>query len=334
MPPAIAETQTEPSEQIETQAKEIAKQVLTVERDAINSLIGSINEQFDAAIELISSCASYVIVTGVGKSGHIGQKIAASFASTGTPSFFLHPTEASHGDLGVIVPGAVVLAISYSGESRELVDVLRFCQARSVPVVGLTRSKTSTLGRLSKIVLELPVVKEACPNGLAPTSSTTITLALGDAIMIALMAKQGFGKEDFGARHPGGKLGKSLHSVEDYLAERDTDLPTIEENASGEEVIIGLTAGLKGCLGVLNAQGEFKGMITDGDLRRALASGLEGKTAREIMTADPISFRESDKMARVVQVMTDSRIANGFVLRDRKPVGVIHLKDLLSDGYL
>jgi len=331
---AAAKSKTGPSENAESRAEEIAKEVLRVERDAINSLIDTIDEQFSAAIDLISNSNSYVIVTGVGKSGHIGQKIAASFASTGTPSFFLHPTEASHGDLGVIVPGAVVLAISYSGESRELVDVLRFCQTRSVPVVGLTRSKTSTLGRLSQIVLELPVVDEACPNGLAPTSSTTITLALGDAIMIALMAKHGFGTEDFGARHPGGKLGKSLHSVEDYLTERDGELPTIQENAGAEDVIIGLTAGLKGCLGVLNEKSEFVGMITDGDLRRAFASGLEGKTARDIMTADPISFRESDKMARVVQVMTESRISNGFILRDRKPVGVIHLKDLLADGYL
>ena len=334
MKTAVAESKTDPSKPAETSAQEIAKQVLKVERDAIDSLIDTIGEQFAATIELISNSDSYVIVTGVGKSGHIGQKIAASFASTGTPSFFLHPTEASHGDLGVIVPGAVVLAISYSGESRELVDVLKFCQARSVPVVGLTRSKTSTLGRLSQIVLELPVVEEACPNGLAPTSSTTITLALGDAIMIALMAKKGFGSEDFGARHPGGKLGKSLHSIEDYLAERDAELPIILESAGSEEVIIGLTAGLKGCLGVLNQSGDFVGMITDGDLRRAFATGLEGKTARDIMTADPISFKESDKMARVVQVMTESRIANGFVLRDRKPVGVIHLKDLLADGYL
>ncbi len=316
------------------EAIETAKRVLQVERDSIDALIGTIDDQFQAAIELIAASESYVIVTGVGKSGHIGQKIAASFASTGTPSFFLHPTEASHGDLGVIVPGAVVLAISYSGESRELVDVLRFCQTRNVPVVGMTRSKTSTLGRLSEIVLELPTVQEACPNGLAPTSSTTITLALGDAIMIALMAKRGFGRDDFGERHPGGKLGKSLHTVADYLAIRTEDLPTIRDDASIEDVIIGLTVGRKGCLGVLDEQGIFSGIITDGDLRRAFASGLEGKTAIDIMTSDPITFSETDRMAGVVQVMTENRISNGFVLNDGRPVGVVHLKDLLADGYV
>ena len=183
---------------------DLARNVIRTERDALEKLEQTLGPSLDDAVNTILATDRHVIVAGVGKSGHIGQKIAASLASTGTPSFFLHPTEASHGDLGMIVPGSVVLAISYSGESRELIDLLRYCKGNAIPLIAMTRARESTLGRYADVLLEMPTVPEACPNGLAPTSSTTMALALGDALTIVLMARRGFSREEFGFRHPGG----------------------------------------------------------------------------------------------------------------------------------
>ncbi|MEM1151198.1 MAG: SIS domain-containing protein, partial [Pseudomonadota bacterium] len=229
----------------------IAREVISIERDALGALAESLDANFKHAIDLILANPGYVIVAGVGKSGHIGQKIAASLASTGTPAFFLHPTEASHGDLGMVVPGAVVLAISYSGESSELIDLLRYCRGAEIPVIGMTRSETSRLGRGCDVLLKMPVHQEACPNGLAPTSSTTMTLALGDALAVTLMARRGFSREDFGSRHPGGKLGKSLHTVADYMGDRDDPVPLVEASAGFETVVQAIAEGRQGCVGVV-----------------------------------------------------------------------------------
>ncbi len=313
---------------------ETARRVVQIEREALDALSSSLDANFSAAVDAIVGCAGYLIVAGVGKSGHIGQKIAATMASTGTPSFFLHPTEASHGDLGMVRPDSVVLAISYSGETRELIDLLRYCRSHNVKLIAMTRSADSLLGRNADILLALPEHEEACPNGLAPTSSTTMTLVMGDALAVALMARRGFSREDFGARHPGGKLGKALHTVADYLMSRDASPPVVGQDAGLRDVIQAIAEGRQGCVAVVDADGRYIGIVTDGDLRRYMQEGREAGTAREMMTRGGKTFAKGDRIALVVDVMTKLRISNGFVLEEGKPVGIIHTKDLLEEGYI
>ncbi|PHR71558.1 SIS domain-containing protein [Henriciella sp.] len=311
-----------------------ARRVIRIEREALDALSENLDASFSQAVDTIVGCDGYLIVAGVGKSGHIGQKIAATLASTGTPAFFLHPTEASHGDLGMVRPDSVVLAISYSGETRELIDLLRYCRSNNVKLIAMTRSADSLLGRNADILLSLPAHEEACPNGLAPTSSTTMTLVMGDALAVALMARRGFSREDFGARHPGGKLGKALHTVADYLMSRDTAPPVVDEEAALRDVIQAIAEGRQGCVAVVDADGKYTGIITDGDLRRYMQDGSEAGTARQMMTRGGKTFAKGDRIALVVDVMTKLRISNGFVLEDGKPVGIIHTKDLLEEGYI
>ncbi len=311
-----------------------ARRVIRIEREALDALSENLDASFSEAVDTIVGCDGYLIVAGVGKSGHIGQKIAATLASTGTPAFFLHPTEASHGDLGMVRPDSVVLAISYSGETRELIDLLRYCRSNNVKLIAMTRSADSLLGRNADILLSLPAHEEACPNGLAPTSSTTMTLVMGDALAVALMARRGFSREDFGARHPGGKLGKALHTVADYLMSRDTAPPVVDEGSGLRDVIQAIAEGRQGCVAVVDADGKYSGIITDGDLRRYMQDGSEAGTARQMMTRGGKTFAKGDRIALVVDVMTKLRISNGFVLEDGKPVGIIHTKDLLEEGYI
>ena len=311
-----------------------ARRVIRIEREALDALSENLDASFSQAVDTIVGCDGYLIVAGVGKSGHIGQKIAATLASTGTPAFFLHPTEASHGDLGMVRPDSVVLAISYSGETRELIDLLRYCRSNNVKLIAMTRSADSLLGRNADILLSLPAHEEACPNGLAPTSSTTMTLVMGDALAVALMARRGFSREDFGARHPGGKLGKALHTVADYLMSRDTAPPVVDEESGLRDVIQAIAEGRQGCVAVVDADGKYTGIITDGDLRRYMQDGSEAGTARQMMTRGGKTFAKGDRIALVVDVMTKLRISNGFVLEDGKPVGIIHTKDLLEEGYI
>ncbi|MFN7055926.1 SIS domain-containing protein [Hyphomonas sp.] len=312
-----------------------AREVIRIERAALEKLEASLTPAFVEAVNLILSTDRHVIVAGVGKSGHIGHKIAASFASTGTPSFFLHPTEASHGDLGMIMPGSVVIAISYSGESRELIDLLRYCKASDIRVIGMTRAKDSTLGRFSDVVLELPAVEEACPNGLAPTSSTTMALALGDALTIVLMARRGFSREDFGFRHPGGKLGRSLQTAGDYVHDRRDPLPLVAAHAGFEAVVLAVSEGRKGCAGVTGADGELVGMVTDGDLRRAMLAGKTNAPAAEVMTAGPRTIDPAERMQTVIKRLSEHRISNAFVVDETgRPIGLIDMKDLLAEGYV
>ena len=311
-----------------------ARRVIRIEREALDALSENLDASFSQAVDTIVGCDGYLIVAGVGKSGHIGQKIAATLASTGTPAFFLHPTEASHGDLGMVRPDSVVLAISYSGETRELIDLLRYCRSNNVKLIAMTRSADSLLGRNADILLSLPAHEEACPNGLAPTSATTMTLVMGDALAVALMARRGFSREDFGARHPGGKLGKALHTVADYLMSRDTAPPVVDEGSGLRDVIQAIAEGRQGCVAVVDADGKYTGIITDGDLRRYMQDGSEAGTARQMMTRGGKTFAKGDRIALVVDVMTKLRISNGFVLEDGKPVGIIHTKDLLEEGYI
>lgn len=321
------------SKQAETDL-ETARRVVQIETEALSALSAALDQNFSEAVDMIAATKGYLIVAGVGKSGHVGQKIAATMASTGTPSFFLHPTEASHGDLGMVRPDSVVLAISYSGETRELIDVLRYCKSNNVKLIGMTRSADSLLGRNADVLLTLPAHEEACPNGLAPTSSTTMTLVLGDALAVALMARRGFSPEDFGARHPGGKLGKALHTVGDYLMSRDATAPAVPEDADLRTVIQAIAEGRQGCVAVVDEDGRYVGIITDGDLRRYMHDGSENGRAREMMTRGGKTFAKTDRIALVVDVMTKLRISNGFVLEDKKPVGIIHTKDLLEEGYI
>ena len=313
---------------------DLARNTIRIERDALEQLETGIGETIGQAADLIMATDRHIIVAGVGKSGHIGQKIAASLASTGTPSFFLHPTEASHGDLGMVVPGSVVIAISYSGESRELVDLLRYCKSNDIPLIGMTRSPESTLGRTSDVLLRMPVVAEACPNGLAPTSSTTMALALGDALTIVLMARRGFSREDFGFRHPGGKLGRSLQTAGDYVDSRTEDMPLTTLSADMHEVILAVSEGRKGCVGVTDSEGRLVGMVTDGDIRRAMLAGKLTGTAEDIMTANPRTLSREDRMSAVIKTFTERRISNAFVTDDGRPVGIVDMKDLLAEGYV
>ena len=313
---------------------ELARNTIRIERDALEQLEAAIGPSIAEAADLIMATDRHIIIAGVGKSGHIGQKIAASLASTGTPSFFLHPTEASHGDLGMVVPGSVVIAISYSGESRELVDLLRYCKANAIPLIGMTRSAESTLGRASDVILLMPAVTEACPNGLAPTSSTTMALALGDALTIVLMARRGFSREEFGFRHPGGKLGRSLQTAGDYIGTKTDHMPIISASADVRDVILAVSEGRKGCVGVIDVEGRLVGMVTDGDIRRAMLAGKLKGSAADIMTANPRTLAPDDRMSAVIKTFTERRISNAFVTEDGKPVGIIDMKDLLAEGYI
>ncbi len=313
----------------------LARSVIRIERDALEKLEASLGNSLLAAVELILSTDRHVVVAGVGKSGHIGQKIAASLASTGTPAFFIHPTEASHGDLGMLVPGSVVIAISYSGESRELVDLLRYCKGNQIPLIAMSRARESTLGRYADVLLEMPTVEEACPNGLAPTSSTTMALALGDALTIVLMARRGFSREDFGFRHPGGKLGRTLQTAGDYVRERKEALPLVGADANFEALVYAVSEGRKGCAGVVDADGALIGMVTDGDLRRAMMAGKTGSPAQEVMTRSPRTIDPDERMQTVIKQLSENRISNAFVVGEAgTPLGLVDMKDLLAEGYL
>lgn len=313
---------------------EIAKRVLADERDALGALRDHIDASFAEAVETILNTKNYLIVVGVGKSGHIGRKIAASFASTGTPAFFMHPTEASHGDLGMISQGCSVLALSNSGESHELRAVLAYANKLKVPVIAITANQGSSMAKAAQTVLTLPKVKEACPNGLAPTTSTTNTLALGDALMVAVMEARGFSREDFGRRHPGGKLGLLLQTVSDWMGERKRPAPTIPKTASMKDTVMAVSGGGQGCVAVVDDDGRMIGMITDGDLRRAMDTDFMSKLAADIMTPSPLTLTTFMRMSEVVNLFADKRIGNAFVVSDGKPVAVIDLKSLLEDGYV
>jgi arabinose-5-phosphate isomerase len=312
----------------------LAIEVLRGESAAIEEVISLLDSDFSNAVDLIVQSTRHLIVVGVGKSGLIGQKIAASFASTGTPAFFVHPTEASHGDLGMLAPGCVILAISNSGESRELRDVLSFARRTDLPVIGITRSPRSTLGRFSRVVLTLPPSPEVCINGMAPTTSTTNTLALGDALVVATMAERKFTREDFAYRHPGGKLGLQLQTLADWLSLHPEDTPTITADRDMAELVAAISDGRNGCVAVVDEDGRMQGMVTDGDLRRAMDETFMQKRVRDVMVPAPIVLHDAMLMSEVVKLLAGKRISNAFVVRDGVPIGVVHIKTLLVDGYV
>ena len=283
------------------------------------------------ALDFMQNSKGRIIITGMGKSGHIGKKIAASLASTGTPSFFVHPAEASHGDLGMITEDDVVIAISNSGESRELIDILNYCKRFGIKLVAITKNVESSLGKAGDVVLLLPNNGEACPLGLAPTSSTTATLVLGDILTIGMIERKGFSKEDFNDRHPGGKLGSILKRVSD-LMHVGQDMPILDENSNMQAVLLEMTSKRLGCVGFINQAGDLTGILTDGDLRRCLSSKILEEKAVDLMIKNPKTIAPNAMSAEALKIMHDKKITNLFVVENKKPVGVIHIHDLLNNG--
>ena len=316
---------------------EEAKRVLRVEAQSLLDLAGRIDENFSRAIELLYHCKGKVVLMGMGKSGLVGRKIASTFASTGTPSFFLHPAEGLNGDFGMLAKEDVIIAISNSGETRELLEVLPLIKRYGNRLITLTGKPTSTLAKAGDVNLDIRVKEEADPLGLAPTASTTVTLALGDALAVALMGKKDFKKEDFAILHPGGALGKRLLLKVEDLMHVGKAFPMVSEKTLMKDAVFEITSKRLGVTAVCNTEGHLVGVITDGDLRRALEkfSDLFNREASEVMTRNPKWIEQNALAAKAVQRMEEYSITSLFVFDkagDKIPVGIIHLHDLLKAG--
>ena len=288
-------------------------------------------DPFAATVDLLRSSSGRVIITGIGKSGHIGQKLAATLASTGTPSFFVHPSEASHGDLGMITREDVIIACSWSGETVELTNIINYSARFKVPLIAITSRHDSALGKAATYVLELPRAEEACPHGLAPTTSTVMQLALGDCLAIALLNSRGFTEQDFKIFHPGGSLGANLRFVSDIMHGRDK-LPLVPRDEMMSSALVTMTEKSFGCLGIIDDGGKLLGIITDGDLRRHMGEDLLNVTAGAIMTEGPKTVTSDTLASAALEVINSSNITALFVVDDGTPVGIIHIHDLLRSG--
>jgi arabinose-5-phosphate isomerase len=312
-----------------------ARRTLKLENDGLEALFkcldGPLGVAFTAAIEAISKARGRVVVSGIGKSGQIGRKIASSLASTGTPAMFVHPSEASHGDLGMVTPDDLVLALSWSGESSELAAILNHTRRFRVPLVAMTSCEDSTLGRAADIVLSMPKVDEACPHGLAPTTSTLLQLALGDALAIALLEGRGFTAQDFRVFHPGGKLGASLRLVAEVMHVGDR-LPLVPLGTPVGRAIEVITQKGLGCVAVTDANGYLAGIVTDGDIRRHLGDGLLDQPVDAIMTARPKTTRPDALLVSAIEMLNSGSVLVLVVVEDERPVGLVHLHDLLKAG--
>lgn len=314
-----------------------AVETINQEIETLEILKNSLDGNLSKALDLLQDCKGRVIVTGMGKSGHIARKMAATFASTGTVAFFVHPAEASHGDLGMISDDDVVIAISYSGESKELSDILIYAKRHNIPLIAITKNPESALGKNSTLVLRLPDNGEACPLGLAPTSSTTATIVLGDVLAVDLMERRGFSATDFRQRHPGGKLGAILCKVADVM-HKGNEMPLLDENALMRDALLVMSEKMLGCVGIVNSEGELTGIITDGDLRRWMSRDkspdliLEKVTS--VMTKNPKTISPDALIVDAVNMMnnTGQGITNIFAVQEQKPVGVIHIHDCLKAG--
>lgn len=308
-----------------------ARRTLSVEIDGLTALRESLNGDFARAVAILAGISGRVIVSGMGKSGHVGCKIAATLASTGTPAFFVHPAEASHGDLGMITRDDAVIALSNSGETPELADIIAYCRRFSIPLIAITSRAGSTLAQSADCALILPSFTEACPNGLAPTTSTTLTLALGDAIAVALLERIGFSAQDFKVFHPGGKLGKKLQRVADLMHGADS-LPLCQLETPMSEALMIMTGKSFGCTGVVDSDGLLVGVITDGDLRRHMSDDLVRSRAAEIMTRTPKHVPPMMVAAEALRLMNDGKVTGLFVVENGRPVGFLHVHDLLRAG--
>jgi len=312
-----------------------ALRTLDTEREGLAALAAALRDGlgqvFVAAVERIRAARGRVIVTGMGKSGHIGRKIAATLASTGTPAFFVHAADASHGDLGMITSDDVMLALSWSGETEELKDLITYSRRFRIALIAVTVNIDSTLGRAADIVLALPQAREACPHNLAPTTSSLMQLALGDALAIALLESRGFTAIDFGVFHPRGKLGAALKFVRDVM-HPGAAVPLIGRNALMADAIMEMSAKGFGCVAVTNADGKLAGVITDGDLRRHMRADLLQAPVEEVMTASPKTVRPDQLATEALALLNASKITALIVVDAGTPVGIVHFHDLLRAG--
>jgi arabinose-5-phosphate isomerase len=308
-----------------------ARQVIETEITGLKTLADTIGADVAHAIEILSSVTGRIVVSGMGKSGHIARKIASTLASTGTPALFVHPAEASHGDLGMIAQSDAVFALSNSGETTELADLVEYCKRFEIPLISMTGRADSTLAAAADASLVIPDAAEACPMGLAPTTSTTVMLALGDAIAVALLARKGFSSDDFHALHPGGKLGRRLLKVRDIMHGGD-ELPVIALDTVMSAALIEMTTKGFGCVGVTDAMGDLAGILTDGDLRRHMSDDLTMRPVTEIMTTGAKTIRPEILASEALHFMNENKITNVFVVADKKPVGVLHIHDCLRAG--
>ena len=315
--------------------KTIAQETLEIEAQTLSQAAQKINDEFDKAVEIILGCKGKLVVSGVGKSGLIGAKMAATFASTGTPSFFLHPTEALHGDLGMIGKDDVVVAISYSGESEELGSILPHIKRFGIPLIGMTKDENSTLGRYSDLVIKVEIEKEACPLNIAPTSSTTLTLALGDALAVCLMKARDFQKSDFASFHPGGALGKQLFIKVKNLMQTQ-HLPIIAQDTKMKDAILKISEGRLGTVLITDADNKLVALLSDGDVRRALLSddfSLDDEVMK-FATKDPMSIDDEDMLASDALVLIEEKKIQLLVITDKEKNirGVLHIHTLIEKG--
>ena len=296
------------------------------------ALSNGLSEPFSMAVAMIQSAGGRVVVSGMGKSGHVGRKIAATLASTGTPAHFVHPAEASHGDLGMVQPNDVVIALSWSGETAELAAIVAHTRRFRVGLIALTSNADSALGREADVTLHLPKAEEACPNGLAPTTSTTMQMALGDALAVALLEARGFSRQDFFVYHPGGKLGAQLKTVASIM-HRDTALPVVGLDTEVLDVVAMISSKGFGCAIVIDADGALAGVVTDGDLRRKLIGGGLAQRARDVMSANPRRIAPDALAVEALEMVNRLRIT-ALIVADsyQQPVGLVHVHDLLTLG--
>jgi arabinose-5-phosphate isomerase len=312
-----------------------ALRTLEAEAGGLNALVAAIRDglgqPFIAAVELMRGAKGRVIVTGMGKSGHVARKIAATFASTGTPSFFVHPGEASHGDLGMITPDDVIMALSWSGETAELKDLIDYSRRFRIGLLAVTAEAQSTLANAADVVLVLPQAREACPHNLAPTTSSLMQLALGDALAIALLEGRGFTSVDFGLLHPGGRLGTLLKFTRDIM-HGGSSVPLIASGAKMSDAVLEMSAKGFGCVGITGGDGILCGIITDGDLRRHMRGDLLGASVEEVMTRNPKTVRPDQLVSETLELLNSMKITALFVVEAGRPVGIVHIHDLLRAG--
>jgi arabinose-5-phosphate isomerase len=312
-----------------------ALRTLETEASGITALIDAIRNglgaPFIAAIELIKGASGRLIVTGMGKSGHVGRKIAATFASTGTPAYFVHPGEASHGDLGMITKDDVIMALSWSGETVELKDLIDYSRRFRAGLIAVTADAASTLAKAADVALILPQAREACPHNLAPTTSSLLQLALGDALAVALLESRGFTALNFRDLHPGGRLGAKLKFIRD-LMHSGAGVPLIARGAAMSDAIVEMTAKGFGCVGITDATGKLAGIITDGDLRRHMGKDLLAEKVDDVMTKSPKTVSADQLASEAIELLNSSKITAVFVVEAGKPAGIVHLHDLLRAG--
>ena len=312
-----------------------ALRTLEAEADGVTALATALQSDlggaFLAAVDTIANAKGRLIVTGLGKSGHIGRKIAATFASTGTPAFFVHAAEASHGDLGMITGDDVILALSWSGEQPEMKNLITYAKRFRIPLIAMTADADSTLGQAAEVALTLPKAREACPHNLAPTTSSLMMLALGDALAIALLEGRGFTSTDFSVLHPGGKLGAMLTHVRDLMHKADA-VPLKPLGTRMSDALVEMSSKGFGCVGIVDQRGQVVGIVTDGDLRRHMRPDLMTASVDEVMTKNPKTISPDLLASEALEILNSSKITALLVTEAKKPVGIVHLHDLLRAG--